>query len=66
MSRAVVDLSPIVRPGDTVYVALLHADGTPTGIGYSAVIAADGTYTGAAQVRAGRARIETVNRPARP
>ncbi len=65
MSRTVLDLSPIVAPGDTVYVALLRADGTPTGTGYSTVVGPDGTYTGRAKVAAGRARIETVNRPGR-
>ncbi|MBE1502668.1 hypothetical protein H4696_009768 [Amycolatopsis lexingtonensis] len=65
MSRTVADLSPIVAPGDTVYVALLNADGTPTRTGYSAVVGPDGDYTGRAKVTAGRARVETVNRPGR-
>ena len=61
----VVDLSPIARPGDTVYVALLKANGRPSGTGYQTTIRPDGTYTGDAKVAAGRARIEAINRPGR-
>lgn len=63
--RDFVDLSPVVRPGDTVYVALLKANGRPAGTGYQTTIRADGSYTGQAKVAAGRARIDAVNRPGR-
>ncbi|RZQ60853.1 hypothetical protein [Amycolatopsis suaedae] len=65
MSRATADLSALVRPGDRVFVALLAPDGTPTGTGHAATVKADGSYAGHRQVRAGRARVETINRPGR-
>ncbi len=62
---AVLDLSPIVQPGDTVLVVLLRGNGKPSGISYPTVVAADGSYTGDRKVAAGRARIESINRPGR-
>lgn len=65
MTRTIGDMSGIVEPGDMINVVMVRADGTPTGISHTATVDALGRYQGRQDVERGRAKVATINRPAR-
>lgn len=65
MTRAIGDMSGIVKPGDTINVVMVNPDGTPTGISHSATVDHLGRYQGKQAVDRGQAKVATISRPHR-